>query len=470
MVGIMAYGAYVPFHRLQRKALNEAHGKPGGKGERSVANYDEDSVSMAVEAAWNALWKYDTKQVGTVYLGTTTNPYAEKASSTTIAAALDMPPQVRTADFGDSLRAGSSALLAALDAAVSTGKPALALAGDCRIGGAGGGNESSFGDGAAAFLFGTGDLVARVLATASVANEIVDNFRRHEDVMVRNWEERFGIVQGVNRAIPAAVKQALQQAGLKGEQVDRFVCASPSSKATQAVAKMCGIRPEAIEDALEATVGQAGAAHGPMMLTGALEKAKAGDKILFVSYAEGADALLLEATPGIDAWRPKRHLSDLIERKRNDIRYTDYLRWRNLLDFEPPRRPEMKRPAATAMFRNYHQNLGLYGSRCTACGALSYPKQRVCWKCRAKDKTTDYSFRTAKGKIRTFSADHLAYTPAPPELLVVIDFEEGGRLMCNMADVDLKNVKVGEPVEMTFRRLYEAGGIFNYAWKAKAAG
>ncbi len=469
MVGITAYGAYVPFHRLQRKALNEAHGKPGGRGERSVAGYDEDSVSMSVEAAWNALWKYDTAKIGTVFFASTTSPYAEKGSATTIATALETPGTVRTADFGDSLRAGASALLAALDSAVSTGKPSLAVAGDCRIGGAGGGNESSFGDGAAAFLFGASDILARVVATASVANEIVDNFRKHEDTMVRNWEERFGVVQGVNKAIPKAVKSVLEQAGIKGEQVSRFVCASPSAKASEGVAKMCGIKPEAVEDALEATVGQAGAAHGPMMLAGALEKAKAGDKILFVSYGEGADAILFEATAGIDAYRPKRHLSDLIERKRNDIKYVDYLRWRNLLDFEPPRRPEMKRPASTAMFRNYHQNLCLIGSRCTDCGALSYPRQRVCWKCKAKDKVADYSFRTAKGKIRTFSADHLAYTPAPPEMLLVIDFEAGGRLMCNMADVDLKNVKVGDPVEMTFRRLYEAGGIFNYAWKAKSA-
>ncbi len=467
MVGITAYGAYVPFHRLQRKALNEAHGKGGGRGERSVANYDEDSVSMAVEAAWNALWKHDNKQIGTVYFATTTNPYAEKSSSTTIATALETQQAVRTGDFGDSLRSGSTAMLAALDAAVSSGKPALAVAGDCRIGGAGGGNEAAFGDGAAAFLFGSGKVLARVISTASVANEIVDTFRKHEDVMVRNWEERFGIVQGVNKAVPKAVKQVLEQAGVKGDQIARFVCASPSAKATEGIAKMCGIRPEAVEDALDATVGQAGSAHGPMMLTGALEKAKPGDKILFAAYAEGADAILLEATQELDAYRPRRHLSDCIERKRNDIKYTDYLRWRNLLDFEPPRRPETKRPAATAMFRNYAQNLTLTGSRCTNCGALSYPRQRVCWKCKTKDKLDDYSFRTAKGKIRTFSADHLAYSPAPPEMLVVIDFDAGGRLMCNMADVDLKSVKVGEPVEMTFRRLYEAGGIFNYAWKAK---
>lgn len=469
MVGITAYGAYVPFHRLQRKALNEAHGKPGGRGERSVANYDEDSVSMSVEAAWNALWQNGNSHIGTVYFATTTSPYSEKGSATTIAVALEVPANVRTGDFGDSLRAGSTAMLAALDAAVSTGKPALAVAGDCRIGGAGGGNEASFGDGAAAFLFGSGKVVARVISTGSVANEIVDTFRKHEDTMVRNWEERFGIVQGVNRALPKAIKQTLEHAGVKGDQISRFVCASPSAKATEGVAKMCGIRPEVIEDALDATVGQAGAAHGPMMLAGALEKAKPGDKILFAVYGEGADVILFEATAEIDAYRPKRHLSDLIERKRNDIRYVDYLRWRNLLDFEPPRRPEMKRPASTAMYRNYSQNLRLTGSRCTECGALSYPKQRVCWKCRAKDKTADYSFRTARGKIRTFSADHLAYTPAPPEMLLVIDFEGGGRMMCNMADVDLKNVKVGDPVEMTFRRLYEAGGIFNYAWKAKCA-
>ena len=117
MIGIKSYGVYVPFNRLEHKRIGEAYSKRTGKGEKAVASYDEDSITMAVGAAADCCGLAAAPAVDGVYLASTTLPYKEKQCATVVASALDLPENVRTADFASSLRCGSEALLAAFDAA-----------------------------------------------------------------------------------------------------------------------------------------------------------------------------------------------------------------------------------------------------------------------------------------------------------------------------------------------------------------
>ena len=92
---------------------------------------------------------------------------------------------------------------------------------------------------------------------------------------------------------------------------------------------------------------------------------------------------------------------------------------------------------------------------------------RICVACQSKDMFEEYKFSDKKGRLFTYAVDHLQPTKNPPGLNGVIDFDGGGRLICELTDYDLDRVKIGMPVEMTFRRLFQGKGIVNYFWKAK---
>src|SRR6185369_459379 len=167
MAGIVSFGTYVPFHRIVRKTIGAALGTAGGKGERAVAAYDEDAVTLAVEAARDCIRGHDGASIRSLTLATTDPPYIEKLNAATVHAALDLPPSVRALDVTCSLRAGLGSLLCAYESAAASGGAALATMGDIRIGAPEGSAELSGGDAGAAFLFGSKDVLADVVATYS---------------------------------------------------------------------------------------------------------------------------------------------------------------------------------------------------------------------------------------------------------------------------------------------------------------
>ncbi|PJB49201.1 MAG: 3-hydroxy-3-methylglutaryl CoA synthase, partial [Chloroflexi bacterium CG_4_9_14_3_um_filter_45_9] len=156
--GIIAFGAYIPLYRMG----------PGTKGwrgsnEKAVANYDEDSLTMAVAATMDCLTGIDRNTVDAVYFASTTSPYLEKQAAATIVAAADLPKEIFTADFGNSLRSGTIALKAALDAVrAGSSKRALVVASDLRVPGAGSELEEVLGDGAVALVLGSSDVAVEI--------------------------------------------------------------------------------------------------------------------------------------------------------------------------------------------------------------------------------------------------------------------------------------------------------------------
>lgn len=466
MIGITAFGGYVPFQRLRREAIQkEAGGSGGAKGERAVAGYDEDSATMAVAAALNATGAGYGLKAGAAFFATTTPPYAEKQSDSMIAAALDLPSTLRTAEFTSTLRAGTTALLAAADAVANGAGPALVMAADMRDAGPMGANESAFGDGAAALMIGSENLLAALVGSASVSMEIVDAWRNQGDAFVRNWDDRYQLELGFGRAIPRAFKALAEKIAVEPASVARVVL--PASPKIQDLLLKLGFKREQIADSMTVEVGLTGAAHPLLMLVRELESAKPGDRILVFSYGEGADALLFEVTDRIGSVKPARSVADMIQTKRNDMTYATFLKWRRMLEVEPPRRPEPGRPSSPYMNRKSKVNLGLYGSRCRKCSTAQFPAQRVCYKCRARDEMDDYGFRDKRGRLSTFSADYLTHSLNPPEIVAVVDFDGGGRMMCNMVDSRPDELQIGQTVEMTLRRLFTSGGIHSYFWKAR---
>ncbi len=154
---------------------------------------------------------------------------------------------------------------------------------------------------------------------------------------------------------------------------------------------------------------------------------------------------------------------------RKPISYEKYLQWREILPTEPPARPtaDQSRPSAVALWRDRRGGLALYGVKCKNCGTPQYPAQRVCYKCGSKDEFEDYPFADKKAKLTSFSHDMLSPSMDPPTTVCAVDFEGGGRIMCDMTDRDPERVRVNMPVEMTFRRLSYSADFYNYWWKCR---
>ena len=458
MSGIVRYGSYVPYFRLTRAAIG------AGKGERAVASFDEDSVSMAVEAARDAL--RGGPRVDTLVFATTSPPYAEKLNAATVQAALDLPDHVASLELGASSRMGLSGLLLGLDLATA-GRAALVCASDVVVGAPGGSRESQSGDGAVAFLTGSdSDAVARLLGRASATIEILDVWRLPEDRFASQWEERFS-ADTMGPAIIDTAKRALQAAGVEPAALTTVILDGTNPRSMAGLPRALGLKPEQLADTLAASVGRTGVAHAGLLLARALDSAKPGERILVVSEADGADVLVFEVTDKIKNMPPVRKVDRWIASKRNDVAYNAYLRWRGILPFEPPRRPDPQRPAAPPMHRHERWKLAFVGSRCTKCQTGHLPPQRVCVKCGAVDQMRDERFADTSCRITTYTLDHLAYSLQPPVVVGVADYEGGGRFACELTDVDPKEVAIGNNLEMTFRRLYTGQGVHNYFWKAR---
>jgi 3-hydroxy-3-methylglutaryl CoA synthase/uncharacterized OB-fold protein len=435
-----------------------------GKGERAVASYDEDSVSMAVEAARDAVRGGVT--IDTVLFATTSPAYAEKLDTATIQAALDLPETVGSVELGGSTRMGTAALLLGLDLAAA-GRHALVCASDLTVGAPGGTRESQSGDGAVAFVTGGDrDSIARLLGHASATLEILDVWRLPEERFAKQWEERF-TADTLAPAIADTARRALAAAGVEASSLATVILDGTNPRSLTGLPKALGLRPEQIADPLLATVGRTGVAHAGLLLARALDEAKPGDRILVVCEADGADALVLEVTDAIKDTRSVRKVDRWIASKRNDLPYNTYLKWRGILPFEPPRRPDPERPAAPPMRRHERWKLAFVGSRCLKCQAGHLPPQRVCVKCGAVDQMQDERFADTSCQVATYTLDHLAYSLQPPVVAAFVDYEGGGRFTCELTDVDPKAVAIGNNLEMTFRRLFTAQGVHNYFWKAR---
>jgi hydroxymethylglutaryl-CoA synthase len=471
MAGIVSYGAYIPFYRLSRAEIARAWGAAPSPGERAVANYDEDSLTMAVAAARDCLKGIDRANIGGLYFASTTAPYKEKQSAAIIAAVLGLPAEAVTMDFSGSLRCGSGALKAAVDA-VNSGAAdnILVCASDMRLGYPMGPLEMTLGDGAAALLVGKKQAVAEIKGFSSRYNEIQDTWRSDKDTFVRSAEDRFAMDEGYVDVTTGSLAAALKKSGLAAKDFSRIALNSPNQRQMRAVTQKLGFdEKKQVQDVLHQSVGDTGSAMSLMSLISALEQAAKGEKILLATYGNGCDAFILETTEKIVGLKDRRGIAKHLAAKNMITNYNRYLKWRDLITVQPAARPplEIRQPSPAAQWREVPWELRLTGTKCKQCGTPQYPPQRVCINCHAKDQFDFYSFADRPAKVFSFSHDYVMATVDPPVTVTFVDFEGGGRLMCDMTDRDPAAIKVGTPLEMTFRRLYYVGGIYNYWWKCQ---
>ena len=308
-------------------------------------------------------------------------------------------------------------------------------------------------------------MLAEPLGAASATAEFLDRWRLPGEAASHVWEERFG----EHAYVPlgeAALTEALKQAGVTAPALARLIVAGPHGRAVKRVAAAAGVKKEAIADDLVASIGNAGAAQAGLMFADALDRAQPDDLVAVVSLADGADASLWRVSAATK--RPAGVAARLAGGGR--VSYPTFLSWRGFLQREPPRRPDPQAPEAPPSLRAEAWKFAFTGSRCQACGTRHLPPQRVCVKCHAVDRMAPERLADVPATIATFTVDRLAYSPSPPMVVAVLDFEGGGRFQSEMTDVDPKAVKIGDRVAMTFRRIITAGGVHNYFWKARPLG
>jgi 3-hydroxy-3-methylglutaryl CoA synthase len=469
MAGIVSYGAYVPFNRLARAEVAKAWGGGALPGEKAVASYDEDSLTMAVTAALDCTKEIDVKTIDALYFASTTSPYKEKQVAATIAEVLRLNKETLTMDFGGSLRGGTNALRAAMDAVNSgSAKNVLVCASEVRLGYPNGPRELEFGDGAAALLISNDKVAVTIEGDYSQYCEIHDMWRSDKDLFARYWEEGFSYGKGYASVVPQTVSAAAKKYNLGPKDFTRAAIYAPNARQLTVAARSLGLDPKTqVQDVLHSAVGNTGSAMALMSLIAALEEAKAGDRLLLVSYGNGCDVFILKVNEAIEGIKNRRGIKGCLAVKQAlPGGYQRYLRWRGLVEAEPPKRVPLGEPSAVAMWRQAGE-LALCGSRCKRCGTPQYPAQRVCVTCQAKDEFEEYCFADKRGKVRAFSHDALGVSLDPPITPTIVDFEGGGRILMDMTDRNPEEVKVGMEVEPTFRWIRYVEGIYDYWWKCR---
>lgn len=481
MIGIKAYGVSIPYYRMNRGDIHKTWltlPSPG-RGERTVANFDEDSLTMAVAAGVDCLTGLERRQVDGIFCSSTTFPYKEKLGSAIAAAALDLRRDLRATDFSNSLRGGTIAMNAALDA-ISAGsmENVLVTASDCRLGAPGSDFEQSIGDGGAALLLGKGDVIAEVKERYTLTDEFCGMWRSHEDVFVRMWEDRMVHDEGYSKIMAEVIPKFLNRVGLSVQELNKVVYDAPAdARRHTSLAKILGVTKEQVQSPFLDVIGNTGTALGAMMLVAALDEAKPGDRILFASYGNGADVFLLEVTGAIEKVKNRGTFSRQLNTKAMIYNYPTYLKWRNLVPMAEASRPSLPPTSISNLHRNAKILLGLYGVKCKQCGTVQYTQagmfssyvmpERICIECGAKDDFEDYPFADKKGKVFSYTQDKLTAAMDPPLTVAIVDFDDGGRGAFEVTDRDPGEIKVGMPVEMTFRQLFYDRGIHNYYWKIK---
>ena len=197
-----------------------------------------------------------------------------------------------------------------------------------------------------------------------------------------------------------------------------------------------------------------------------LETADPEQVVVVLSLADGADALVFRTTEAITGWSPSDPVAHQVGRGA-PVAYGTFLSWRGMVTPEPPRRPEPSRVSATAAWRSERWKFGFVGSRDRTSEAVHLPPSRVSMKGGAVDDMDPVVLADTRATITTFTVDRLAYSPSPPIVFAVVDFDGGGRFPVELTDVDADAVRIGDRVAMTFRKLYTADGIHDYFWKAK---
>ena len=450
MASISDCSVYLPVWKLKREEIAKATGLPSMGGEKSVAHWDEDSITMAVEAARILKGEFDA-----VLFASTSSPFKIKQSASFIASALDLD-NAFTMDFSNSFRASTNALITANEL-VDSGKfkRVLVVAADCIPIKPGSLYEQIYGDGAVAIAVEK-EGAAKIIGYNSSYQPLPGAWMLKDELI--SFDARLDAIFGYASSIQRSAMSLLGKLGMSPMDFDRIVASAPDPKSYEGLLKAVGAKPQ---EFFFKNVGILGTAHPMLLLASQLDRT---GRILLGSYGEGADVIAIEINEPVQT-----NLGRMLE-SRKEISYGEYLYNKGLT----ANRDAPDRPSIAKLWREEKSVIRFYGMKCRKCGTISYPISRCCVECGAKDDFEEVKLGY-RGKIYTFTIDYLVSPGnyigdgAHPHCVAVVDLDGGGRVLFEVTDTltDFKGIECDAEVERTFRLLFEKNNFRYYGWKVR---
>jgi 3-hydroxy-3-methylglutaryl CoA synthase len=449
MASISDCSVYLPVWKLKRDEIANATGIPSMGGEKSVAHWDEDSITMAVEAARILKGSFDA-----VLFASTSSPFKIKQSASFIASALDLE-NTFTMDFSNSFRASTNALITANEL-VDSGKfkRVLVVAADCITVKPGSMYEQFYGDGAVALAVEK-EGIAKIIGYHSSYQPLSGAWMLKDELLSYDMRlDAFDYASNIQRSAILL----LRKLGMSPMNFDRIIASAPDPKSYEGLLRAIGAKSE---EFFFKSVGILGTAHPLLLLASQLEKT---GMILLGSHGEGADVIAIEIKDSLQT-----NLSKMLK-SRKEISYGEYLYNKGFI----ASRDAPDRPSIVKLWREEKSVIRFYGMKCRKCGAVSYPISKFCVECGAKDDFEVIKLGY-KGKIYTFTIDYLVSPGnyvgdgAHPHCVAVVDLEGGGRVLFEITDTltDFRGIECDAEVERTFRLLFEKNNFRYYGWKAR---
>ncbi|MHA1483584.1 MAG: hydroxymethylglutaryl-CoA synthase [Candidatus Heimdallarchaeaceae archaeon] len=342
-VGIVSFGSYIPRYRIKIEEIAKVWDEDPIEikaqsqiNSKSVPGPDEDVATMAVESARNAIsrWKGKEKDLGAIYVGSESHPYAVKPTATIVAAALDVEQSLTAADLEFACKAGTAGMQMCFGLVkskmISLG---LAIGADSSQGRPRDPLEYTVGAGSAAFLIGSENIIAELEGTYSVTTDMPDFWRREGAVYPSHGVRFTGQPAYFKHTIDAS-KGLMEELGTKHSDYKHVIFHQPNAKFPQAVARMLGFSKEQVELGLICKqMGNAYSASSILGFANVLNNANSGDRILLTSYGSGAgsDSFSFIITEAIDNIRPYKYDTQYYLNQCEYIEYGKYAKFKGML-------------------------------------------------------------------------------------------------------------------------------------------
>lgn len=463
---ISAVGGYLPMLRLDRTAAAKALRFSGlggrGGGQRAVAAWDEDAVTLAVEAARGLA---DGVLIDRIIFASTSAPFYERSHAAIALEALGWPALTRSNDVAGSRRCAVTALL---DALLGSGK-VVVTAGDKRPARAGSPQHLAFGDGGAAARVGdTGG--ARLIGHASLSHDLVDMYASRDQPTPYVYEERFVRETAAREVIAPTIRAACAAAGIAPSAVMHAAVHEPLGGMWRDIARLAGLTAANHANTLDAQAGDLGAAHILYAMALAFAAAAPGDIVLVAGFGSGCDSLVFEMVGAVaGATEAKAMLGA-------GLATQDYVRFLSLtgeigLDWGVRSETEQK-AQGTVLERHGRDTIGFVGGRDEA-GNVQFPKSRIPVRPGAPgpEAMTDIRLADCPATLVSVTADRLNFSPDPPFWFGLVQFDNGARVLMELVDADSAGFKVGDALAMRLRikSIDRRRGFRTYFWKAAPA-
>lgn len=463
MAGIAAIGGYLPHLRLDRRIAAKELAWAGlampRAGYRAVASWDEDALTMAIEAARSLL---AAGQPTALRFASTSAWFTDRAQSAIALDALALPRNVRTSDCANTRRAGTGALLDALLADADE----IVMAAENRPTKPGSAAQLNFGDGAAAVRTG-GETTARLVGHCSITHDLVDRYASRGHPITYAYEERFVREVAVAELIVPALREACAAAGIEPAGLVHVACAEPVGSTWRAAAAVLDCRAPNHCETLVERAGDLGAAHPLYGLGLALAAAVPGDFVAVIGFGSGVDALVFQ----VDAPVPgAAELAAALDEGEVLASYSRFLSVTGTLELDWGMRAEFEQKAqATVLARVGRDMIGFIGGR-DSTGNVQFPKSAfpVNPELSAIEQLENVRLADLLGTLRSVTADRLNFTPDPPFDFGLVQFDNGARVLMELIDRPAAGFQVGDALRMRLRIKSQNArlGFRTYFWKA----